>query len=212
MTVDPVCGKEVSATEAEASIKYDSTTYYFCSDDCMMLFEKDPENQIRTQHPLSEVQGTVVPRLPYGQQEGEFDLSIQTPGSLGIGDRVTFTKAITEDDVRKFAEATSDTNAVHLNEEFAEQTRFGRRIAHGTLVSGMISAALACLPGFTIYLSQNLEFKRPVDIGATLTASCEIIENLENDRYRLTTRIENEDEDIVIHGTATVLIDELPAY
>ncbi|MBX0296602.1 MaoC family dehydratase [Halomicroarcula sp. F27] len=135
---------------------------------------------------------------------------MQTPGSLGIGDRVTFTKTLTEDDVRKFAEATSDTNALHLNDAFAEKTRFGRRIAHGTLVSGMISAALACFPGVTIYISQNLEFKRPVDIDATLTATCEIIEDLEDDKYRITTRIENEDDEIVIHGTATVLIDELP--
>ena len=211
MSTDPVCGMEVSTADAEASAEYEDTTYHFCSDDCKTLFEKDPEKQLQTPHPhLSEVQGEAVPRLPYGRAKGEFDLSIQTPGSLGVGDQVTFMKTITEDDVRKFAEATSDTNALHLNDEFAEQTRFGRRIAHGTLVSGMISAALACFPGLTIYLSQNLEFKRPVDIGVTLAATCEVIEDLEDDRYRITTRIENEDEEIVIHGTATVLIDDLP--
>ncbi|WP_236044899.1 MaoC/PaaZ C-terminal domain-containing protein [Haloarcula nitratireducens] len=211
MPTDPVCGMEVSTADAEARVEHEGTTYYFCSDDCKALFEEDPEKQLQTPHPhLSEVQGTAVPRLPYGRAKGEFDLSIQTPGSLGIGDRVTFTKTLTEDDVRKFAEATSDTNALHLNDAFAEKTRFGRRIAHGTLVSGMISAALACFPGVTIYISQNLEFKRPVDIDATLTATCEIIEDLEDDKYRITTRIENEDDEIVIHGTATVLIDELP--
>lgn len=211
MPTDPVCGMEVSTADAEAYVEHEGTTYYFCSDNCKALFEEAPETQLQTPHPhLSEVQGTAVPRLPYGRAKGEFGLSIQTPGSLGIGDRVTFTKTLTEDDVRKFAEATSDTNALHLNDAFAEKTRFGRRIAHGTLVSGMISAALACFPGLTIYISQNLEFKRPVDIGATLTATCEIIEDLEDDKYRITTRIENEDDEIVIHGTATVLIDELP--
>lgn len=211
MPTDPVCGMEVSTANAEGSVDYESTTYYFCSDDCKMFFENDPEKQLQTPHPhLCEVQGIAVPRLPYGRAKGEFDVSVQTPGSLRTGDRVIFTKTLTEADVRNFAEATSDTNALHLNDTFADKTRFGRRIVHGTLVSGLISAALACFPGLTIYLSQNLEFKRPVDIGATLTATCEIIEDLEDDRYRITTRIENEDEEIVIHGTATVLIDELP--
>ncbi|TYL36497.1 acyl dehydratase [Natronococcus pandeyae] len=117
---------------------------------------------------------------------------------------------MTDDDVRRFAEATSDTNALHLNEEFAERTRFGGRIVHGTLVSGLISSALACFPGVTIYTLQTPEFERPVGIDETLTASCEIVESLGDDEYRLTTRIENEAEKLVVHGTATVVFDDLP--
>jgi 3-hydroxybutyryl-CoA dehydratase len=211
MPTDPVCGMEVSTADAEGSIEYENTTYYFCSDDCRVLFENDPEKQLQTPHPhLSEVRGITVPRLPYGRAKGEFDVSIQRPGSLGTGDQVTFTKTLTEADVRNFAEATSDTNALHLNDTFANKTRFGRRIAHGTLVSGLISAALACFPGLTIYISQNLEFRRPVNIDDTLTAQCKIVDELEDDRYRLTTRIENDAGEIVLDGTATVLIDPLP--
>jgi len=75
----------------------------------------------------------------------------------------------------------------------------------------LISAALACFPGLTIYISQNLDFRRPVDIGESLTAQCKIVDELEDDRYRLTTRIENDAGDIVLDGTAIVLINPLQA-
>jgi acyl dehydratase len=161
---------------------------------------------------LAAIQNNGHARAPHipGRARGTFEHDIADPTNLAVGDSVTFRREITETDVQQFAEVTGDTNAVHLNDEFAKRTRFGHRIAHGTLVSGLISAALACFPGLTIYLAQNLEFERPVDIGETLTARCEVVEALEHDRYRLTTRIENEAEEIVIHGTATVLVDEVP--
>lgn len=112
--------------------------------------------------------------------------------------------------MNQFATATSDTNALHLNEEFASRTRFGGRIVHGTLVAGLISAALASLPGITIYLSQSLEFHGPVYLDETVTARCQIDERIDENKYRLTTRVENEREESVIDGIATVLIDELP--
>ncbi|PGF14164.1 acyl dehydratase [Natrinema sp. CBA1119] len=211
MPVDPVCSMEVTDTDPGTTVTHDETEYHFCSQACRDLFEQNPDSYLDEPHPhLEEIQGVAVPRLSPGRAEGHFEIEIADPGALGVGDRVTVTKTITNEDVQRFAEATSDTNALHLNEDFARKTRFGGRITHGTLVSGLISSALACFPGVTIYLSQNLEFKRPVDIGETLTASCEIVEVLEDDEYRLTTRIENEAEKLVIHGTATVLVDELP--
>lgn len=211
MPVDPVCGMEIPIDAADATTEYDEESFYFCSTDCHDLFESAPEKYAETPHPhLVEAGGAVLPRLPYGRARGEFDLDIEDPASLREGDSVRFSKVLTDDDVRKFAEATSDTNALHLNDVFAEKTRFGHRIVHGTLVSGLISAALACFPGLTIYISQNLEFRRPVDIGESLTAQCKIVDELEDDRYRLTTRIENGDDEVVLDGTATVLIDPLP--
>ena len=129
---------------------------------------------------------------------------------LGVGDYVTFTKPITDADVSAFAEASGDTNRLHLDDGFANETRFGDRIVHGTLVGGLISAALARLPGLTIYLSETLEFKGPAMIGSVLTARCEIVEDLGQDRYRLTARVTDQDGEVVIDGEAVVLIDELP--
>ena len=158
-----------------------------------------------------ERQPAVSPELTYSKESWTFERSGEAgDGVVSVGDCVRFSKRLTDDEIRLFADASGDTNRLHLDDDFAEETRFGRRIVHGTLVSGTISAALAALPGLTIYLSENLEFERPVDIGATITAACEIVEVLEDDRYRLTTRVENEDGETVIHGAATVLIDPLP--
>jgi acyl dehydratase/YHS domain-containing protein len=202
---------ETPIESAEATAEYDGETYYFCSEGCREMFDTAPEKYVETPHPhLVESGGVLLPRVPYGRATGTFELSIADPNALGAGDNVAFSKTITENDVRKFAEATSDTNAVHLNDAFAEKTRFGHRIVHGTLVSGLISAALACFPGMTIYLSQDMEFHEPVSIGESLTARCEIVEPLDDDRYRIATSIENEDGAVVLDGMATVLIDPLP--
>jgi acyl dehydratase len=141
--------------------------------------------------------------------EWHVELSEEHPDRLGVGDRVEFTKRISDNDVKQFAAASGDTNPLHLDDEFASKTRFKGRIAHGTLVGGLISAALARLPGLTIYLSQDLEFHNPVRIGDRLTAEIEIVEDLGDDQYRLTTRVVD-DGDVVIDGEAVVLIDEMP--
>ena len=104
----------------------------------------------------------------------------------------------------------SNTNALHLDDRFAGETRFGRRIVHGTLVSGLVSAALACLPGVTIYLSQELRFRRPVDIGETVRVVCEVTADEGESQYELETRVETAAGEVALDGTATVLVDELP--
>ncbi len=131
-------------------------------------------------------------------------------GELSVGDAVRFTKTIAQDDIRRFAAASGDTNPIHLDDEFAEETRFNGRIAHGILVSGLISAALARLPGSVVYLSQDLEFRAPVRIGDEVTATVEIVEDLGGDQYRIRTTV-MKDDDAVIEGEAVVLIDDPPA-
>ena len=137
------------------------------------------------------------------------DRSVEEPARVDVGDTVTFSKTLADDDVAEFANSSGDTNRLHLDEEFAAETRFGEPIVHGTLVSGLISAALARVPGVTIYLSQDLEFVGPVSIGERLTAHVEVIEALGDGQYRLETTVENDDE-VVIDGEAVVLIDRLP--
>ena len=142
--------------------------------------------------------------------EWESDKTAQEPEELVVGDYFEFSKTISDDDVRRFDAVSGDTNPLHLDDDFAAQTRFGGRIAHGTLVSGLISAALARIPGLVIYLSQDLEFHNPVRIDETLTATCEIVENLGNSQYRLTTQVRNANDDTVIDGEAVILIDQVP--
>lgn len=148
-----------------------------------------------------------IPSLEYEQDNWTFERTVDNLEDIAVGDSVRFTKQLSEDDVEAFAAMTGDTNRLHLNDEYAEKTRFGGRIVHGTLVSGMISAALARLPGLTIYLSQTVEFIGPVELGETLTAIVEVVEDLGKGQYRLATTIENADGELVVDGEAVVLID-----
>src|SRR6185369_2210281 len=88
------------------------------------------------------------------------------------GDTASLSRTISDGDIRAFANATGDHNPLHLDEEFARQTRFGKRIAHGMLSASLISAVIASdLPGQgSIYLGQTLQFVAPVFPGDTVTA------------------------------------------
>ncbi|MGL6070126.1 MaoC family dehydratase [Craterilacuibacter sp.] len=97
---------------------------------------------------------------------------------LKIGDFAEYAKTITEADILMFVAVSGDDNPVHINQEYAEQTMFGGRIAHGMLSAGLISCVLGTrLPGpGTIYLSQSTRFKAPVKIGQTVTARATVAE------------------------------------
>ncbi|ADB63070.1 MaoC domain protein dehydratase (plasmid) [Haloterrigena turkmenica DSM 5511] len=144
----------------------------------------------------------------YELSDWEADAIGLSDSRITVGDCVEFTKALTERDVRAFAMASGDTNRLHLDDEYARATRFGRRIVHGTLVGGVISAALARFPGVTIYVSENLTFLSPVEIGDRVTAICEIIEDIGRDKYQLTTDVVDSKGERVIEGQAVVLIDD----
>jgi acyl dehydratase/CBS domain-containing protein len=149
------------------------------------------------------------PDTAYEREDWSFQ-SYGTEDGLDVGDRVSFSKTITTDDIEAFAEASGDTNRVHLEADFAAETRFGEQIAHGALVTGLVSAALARLPGLIIYLSQQVTYLAPVTLGERVTANCTVVESLGPNRYRLTTTVETESGTTVIEGQATVLADPLP--
>lgn len=132
---------------------------------------------------------------------------IDDANDLSVGDSVQFGKTVTDADVTQFAAASGDTNPIHLDEDAASETMFGDRIAHGILVSGLISAALARFPGSVVYLSQDLEFHSPVYLGDHVTADCTIVEFIGDDRYRLTTTI-TDDDGVVVDGEAVVLVQD----
>lgn len=126
---------------------------------------------------------------------------------LKIGMSAEVSKTITDEDVRLFSEISTDKNPVHLDDEYAQTTIFKKRIAHGILVSGLISAALAGkLPGAgCIYLGQELKFSAPVYIGDTVTARVEITE-LREDKFivKLSTVCTNQSGVEVISGNAVL--------
>ncbi|MBC8030136.1 MAG: MaoC family dehydratase [Pyrinomonadaceae bacterium] len=127
-----------------------------------------------------------------------------------IGDTASITRKITDKDIRAFAEVTGDHNPVHLDEAFARETRFGRRIAHGMLGASLISAVLGNeLPGKgSIYLSQSLQFLGAVYIDDTVTARVTVTKVREDKSIvTLETVCENQRGEIVIRGEAVVLVE-----
>ncbi len=125
------------------------------------------------------------------------------------GDTTTRSMTVTDETIRGFAEVTGDTNPVHLDDDYAAGTRFGRRIAHGMIAAGLISATLANdLPGpGTVYLSQSLKFKLPVYPGDTVTATVEVLTVREDKPIvTLSTVCTNQDDAVVLEGEAVVLV------
>ncbi|MBN2115604.1 MAG: MaoC family dehydratase [Anaerolineales bacterium] len=131
--------------------------------------------------------------------------------SLQPGEKASRTTAISDDMIRLFADLTGDTNPVHLDDAYAAGTRFGRRIAHGMIAAGLISATLANdLPGpGTIYLSQTLQFKAPVYPGDTITTTVEV-KTARPDKpiVTLATSCRNQNDVVVLEGEAVVLVSK----
>lgn len=127
---------------------------------------------------------------------------------MKLGDSASFSKTITESDISLYAGLTGDFNAAHVNEDEASRGIFGKRVAHGMLSAGLISAVLGTkLPGHgAVYLSQNLNFLGPVMAGDTITAICKVAEILNPDKgiYKLETRCINQNGEKVIDGEAVV--------
>jgi 3-hydroxybutyryl-CoA dehydratase len=131
----------------------------------------------------------------------------KTIRELKVGDAAQFAKTIAESDIYLYAGVTGDLNPVHVNEEYAKNTFFKTRIAHGMLLAGLISAVIGTtLPGpGTIYISQELHFRAPVRIGDTITARVEVVQVIsEKNRIRLKTFCVKQDETTVLDGEAIV--------
>lgn len=127
---------------------------------------------------------------------------------LKVGATAVLSKKITDDEVRAFAALTGDHNPVHLDDEFARSTRFGRRIAHGMLGASLISAVLGTELGIgTIYLSQTLKFMAPVYLDDTVTARVTVTKVREDKPVvTLETVCENQQGETLIKGEAVVLV------
>ncbi|AEX84922.1 enoyl-CoA hydratase [Marinitoga sp. 1135] len=127
---------------------------------------------------------------------------------IKLGQIYEVKRKITAHMVETFAEITGDKNPVHLDEEYASKTIFKKRIAHGILSVGLISAVLGMeFPGpGTIYMKQDTKFLKPIYIDEEITIKITVKEKIEaKSRLLLTTQIFNENGDIAVDGEALVL-------
>ncbi len=128
---------------------------------------------------------------------------------LKIGDTFSTSRLVTDEIIRKFADVSGDFNPIHLDEEFAKTTRFGKRIAHGMLSGAFISAVLGneFKEQKIIYLSQTMKFTAPVFLGDTVTATATVT-NLSEDRgiVTLVTVCTNQNGETLVKGEAAVMV------
>ena len=128
---------------------------------------------------------------------------------LRVGDTFATERLVTDEVVRKFADLSGDHNPLHLDEEFASTTRFGRRIAHGMLSGAFISAVLGyeLSERKIVYLSQTLRFLSPVFIGDTVTATATVT-RIREDKPVITleTVCQNQTGETLVKGEAVVMI------
>ncbi|MCH7974477.1 MAG: MaoC family dehydratase [Bacteroidetes bacterium] len=118
-------------------------------------------------------------------------------------------KKFTENDVIRFSELTGDKNPIHLDEDFAKKSIFGDRIIHGMLAASYFSKILGMdFPGpGTIYLGQNIKFKKPIKIDELITFELKIVEvNSEKNNLTIKTTCYNKIKEIIIEGEAFVKI------
>lgn len=126
-----------------------------------------------------------------------------------VGQSASLTKVFKSDEVEAFAEMSLDKNPIHLDENYAEHSRFGRRIVHGFLVGSLISAVFGTqLPGKgAIYLHQEMDFRKPVFHNDEITAIVTVT-NIRKDKSILyfDTRCENNKGEVVIEGKAVLKV------
>ena len=128
---------------------------------------------------------------------------------ITLGETAEFRKTLTESDVAQFAEISGDFDPIHMDEAYAAQSRFGRRIAHGILSMALFSSVSSIVskrakergsPGVSVSLGYDkIRFLKPVFIGDTLTARY-TIQSLEGDRSRSKVEILNQGGDLVVVG------------
>jgi phosphotransacetylase/acyl dehydratase len=144
-----------------------------------------------------------------GMPDGNTDLFIEnrTFDEMAVGETASLSHTVTQRDIDLFATVTGDVNPAHVDPAYAETDMFHHVIIHGMWGAGLISATLGTkLPGpGTIYLGQDLHFRRPVNIGDTITATLTVKEkNAEKGHVTLDCVCTNQAGEAVITGTAFV--------
>lgn len=129
--------------------------------------------------------------------------------AISVGDVRTLAKHIAEEDVRRFVDLTGDDNPLHVDREYAETTAFKDIVVHGMLGASFISTVIGTkLPGpGALWVSQNMEFRKPVRLGDDLVISCTVIKKHERDRLlELETTITNQNDEVILSGHAKVKV------
>ena len=121
--------------------------------------------------------------------------------NLKVGQYVTMSRKVTQEDIERFAEFSMDRNPIHFDDHFAENSFFKKRIAHGMIGVALISGCLTELAGpGNIWLSSNYRFLKPIYIGDLITATLMVREVNRRGIISMGMKIENQKDDLLVSG------------
>ena len=129
---------------------------------------------------------------------------------LKVGSSYIKTVVADEQTIEKIAEVSGDKNPIHLNQAYAEQSKFGKRIAHGLFCINAISMIIGnYLPGNgTVLLSQNFQYKKPVYIDDRIEVTVSVANCISENKCTVRTICKNQRDDIVLDGESVVIWEE----
>lgn len=127
---------------------------------------------------------------------------------IEIGMEVSYSQTITDADIKAFSGISGDKNPVHMDDDYAEKSHFKKRIAHGLMSASYFSALFGTkIPGEgCVYVSQSLQFKRPVYLNDTVIATV-IVKAIDLKKrrvfFRTICKVKNK---LVIDGEAELFV------
>ena len=137
------------------------------------------------------------------------DFSEYTYDEIKIGLSKNFQINITESLVNSFAELSGDFSPIHIDNEYAKTTTFGKRVVHGMLLASFLSRVDGMyLPGkHALYFTQNLEFRNPCFIGDTITVFSKVIDKSDSTKIlKIESKITNQENKILLYGIGRVIV------
>ena len=128
---------------------------------------------------------------------------------IEIGDSREFKITITNSMVDEFAKISGDFNPLHVDERYAQTTKFGKRVVHGMLLASFLSQMVGMyLPGkHALYSSQTLEFHNPCFVGNEISVTSKVIDKSQSTKIiKIESKISNEENKLLLYGVGRIVV------